>query len=258
AGNISIAPVASQWFYNQTAGMTTKAFVSTSINANLTDFYTLNSTFWYNQTLNIYYYNQTLSPYYYNQTLSPYYYNQTIFYTNGTYINKTGTTFDLPIAVTQWLYNQTLNIYYYNQSVGYVLKTYVNTAVTANATTIYTNWTDLRSYTSSSLNANLTSFYTLNSTFWYNQTLSIYYYNQTLSPFYYNQTDVTKAYVNTAINTNTSIKANLTGNVFSGTQEINGLLNVSGVNNLSLGGGRANWNGSCTIISGATSKLELC
>ncbi len=127
------------------SNLTTKAYVSSSINANLTDFYTANSTFWYNQTI----YSKAQIASIVNGNSS----NLTTNAYVGTSINANLSSF-----------TATNGTFWYNQTE--VSKAYVASAVNGNTSNLTTN-----AYVGTSINANLSSFTTTNGTFWYNQTL---------------------------------------------------------------------------------------
>ncbi|MEK6895069.1 MAG: hypothetical protein AABX48_00960, partial [Nanoarchaeota archaeon] len=95
-----------QWFVT-TLGSRYLSFNGTTLDfneANLNSTIDARTVVIYNNTWSSTY-NATYALYAYNQTLSKFYYNQTVLYTNGSFLNLTGTTFGISPTATQWFYN---------------------------------------------------------------------------------------------------------------------------------------------------------
>ncbi|MEK6895830.1 MAG: hypothetical protein AABX48_04900, partial [Nanoarchaeota archaeon] len=177
-------------------------------------------------------------------------------------------------GVYQWLYNQTefqrkeVNSAIAGNTSNITTSAYVNSVVNGNATYIYTNWTDLRSYTSTSINTNLTSFYTLNSTFWYNQTyvlrndsyLNITAGNISLSPtaiqWLYNMTAVTSKSLDSNL-TNLSSKSYVGLNIDANISNLSSKSYVGNAIDANVSNLTSMWQKSATTIYNDTAGVNV-
>ena len=252
---------------------------------------------WYNQSATIYYYNQS-GIYYYNQTSGANTYTDTASTNLQTNISDVNSSLDTKInsissGNASWneSYSYTIlmnKTYDYNQTQA-ANKSIVETYSLGLNWTVATNKTMADAYSWSWINwtseANIT-IWNAYSKWWYNMSdggsvingtrLTIenitefnYNYNQS-SPYdtynynmsgiyYYNQSDgsYNSTYESYVQNYSDMAMQNQS-NDYAGIQTFNNTLNITGSNKTYQGGGNSYWNGTCLIISGLNSAIELC